>query len=455
MSDYNPVIKEEYDYVIIGADAAGNSAVGQIRRNDKKASIGMFERGDIIAYGACGLPYAVSGKIDDIEKLVHFNPQSFGNRNNADVIASAEVVDVNLSEKTVLVKLLKTNEEKTVKYGKLLIGTGADPIKLPFVDYSSERVFELKSVPDGYKIKNFVEKFQPKKGAIIGAGYIALETAEAFNEMGIDVDMFTGESGRPISKFPKSLSKSVAEILSKNNINLITDTTIKNADFESDKVTLHFSDEPKEYDFLFIAIGMAPATKFLEKSGLKLEKGAIVVNAKGETSDHNVWSGGDCALVYHHLLKKAVYLPLGHTANKQGRIAGMNMSGADIKLPGVLGTQVFKLFDTAFASTGISLAEAEKEGYDAVEVSAMRPSKAGYYPGSGKAKMTLVIDKKHRKLLGAFYSGPMHAYGMIDTAAAMIQSGMSLDDIEWFDAAYAPPFAPVWNALISAAGKFT
>lgn len=446
-------LKNYYDYLIIGADAAGNSAVGQIRRKDKNASIGMIEMGEVIAYGACGLPYAISGKISEFESLVHFTAKSFGSRNNADVCIGHEAIEVNTAEKKVKVKKLDTGDIIETSYNKLLIATGAFPIRLPFINYSSDRIFELKTVPDGEKISSFIKNKNASKAAIIGAGYIGLEMAETLKEMGLDVTIYEALD-RPMPRFPQSMSKSIVSNLKKNGVTLKLSTKVSDVK-DGEKVILVTDEGSEDYDLLITSVGIKPATNFLKGSGIELDQsGAVIIDQYGKTNDKDVFSGGDCAVVYHHLLEKNVFFPLGHTANKQGRIAGMNMVSDDIPFPGVVGSQVFKLFDEAYAMTGISVSEAAENSMEAVEVSAQRPSRAGYYPGAEKIKMNLVIKKDNGQILGASLSGPHESYGLIDAAASLVYARAKANDIAWMDMAYAPPFAPVWNALISAAGKF-
>lgn len=447
-------LKNYYDYLIIGADAAGNSAVGQIRRKEKEASIGMIEMGEVIAYGACGLPYAVSGKIEKFDSLVHFTAKSFGARNNADVCIGHEAIEVKSSEKKVIVKKLATGDIIETSYNKLLIATGAFPVRLPFIDYNSEKIFELKTVPDGRKIREFIDKNNAQKAAIIGAGYIGLEMAETLKEMGLEVTIYEALD-RPMPRFPVSMSKGIASNLKKNGVTLKLSTKVSNVSEVDNKIILETDENKEEFDLLITSVGIKPATDFLKDSGIDLDsKGAVIIDPYGRTNDENVFSGGDCAVVYHHLLEKNIFFPLGHTANKQGRIAGMNMVSDDIPFPGIVGSQVFKLFDEAYAMTGITVSEAAENNMEAIEVSAQRPSRAGYYPGAEKVKMSLILKKEDGQILGASLSGPHESYGLIDSAASLIYARAKANEIAWMDMAYAPPFAPVWNALISAAGKF-
>lgn len=446
-------LKKHYNYLIIGADAAGNSALGQIRRNDKTSTIAIIEKGEIISYGACGLPYAINEQVKSFDNLIHFTAEGFGAKNNAEIHTSQEAIQVDSETNTVTVRNVKEGGEKKVSYDKLLIGTGASAIRLPFIDYSGERVFELKTIPDGRAIQAFIKEKQAKNVAIIGSGYIGMECAEIFREMELQVDIYEALD-RPVPKMPAIIAGGVKPLLEKHGIQFYANTRVKKVEETTSQIKVQSEQGEKSYDFILSAVGVQPATEFLKNSGIEMDRGAVIVDRYGRTNKENVWAAGDCAQVYHKILAKNTYLPLGHTANKQGRIAGMNMSGKQIEFQGIVGTVVFKFFDIALAQTGLSLEQAREAGYDAVTATALRPSKAGYYPGSGKAKVELVIDKVSERILGAALVGPLDSYGIIDAAAVMVYSGMTATEAGWFDFAYAPPFAPVWNALISAAGKF-
>ena len=442
-------MERSYDYLIIGADAAGNSAVGQIRRNDKNASIGILEKTQIISYGACGLPYAIEGAVPSFDDLIHFDGPAFAARTHSDVLLGHEAIHVNTADRIVTVR----NDEGEIElgYGKLLIGTGAPAVRLPFVDYSSSRVFELKTVPDGKAIRQAIDG-GAKRAAIIGSGYIGLEAAESFRKMGLSVSMYEALD-RPVPRLPEAMSRSIMATMEEKEIRFLPQSKVTSVTDTGAEIQIATENGSESYDFVLVAVGVRPATAFLEGSGIQMEKGAIVVDQQCRTNADGVFAGGDCSMVYHKILKKPVYYPLGHTANKQGRIAGMNMSGQTIDFPGIVGTQVFKFFDRIYALTGLSANEASQAGYDFEEASAMRPSRAGYYPGAEKVKMTLLLEKESGLLLGAALFGPLESYGMIDAASALINKGATADEIAWMDFAYAPPVAPVWNALISAAAK--
>ncbi len=441
---------KHYDYLIIGADAAGLSAAVQIRSLNKEATICILDKNGIISYGACGLPYAIDGTVDSFESLIHFTAESFSNKYHADVLTFTEAISASFKDRTVTAKSSSGNV--IFAYDRLIIATGAEPIKLPFLDYNSPRVMELKTIPDGQKIKDALASIPVKDIVIIGAGYIGLEMADVLAGTGIKVTIVDIADG-PVPRLPTSIGKSILSEAESRGIKTFFGTKIDSASISNDSVVLHTTAGDIQCDAVISAIGIRPATEFLKETELSMDRGAIIVDSKCRTNIENVFSAGDCAMVYHRLLKKNTWMPLGSTANKQGRIAGMNSAGKSIEFPGIIGTQIFKFFDTVYAKTGLTEDEAKENGIACSTVSAIRPGKAGYYPGAGKVHVYMTVSD-NGTILGGHMIGPLHTASMIDAIGVMAQMGMNATDAAYFDAAYAPPFAPVWNAMISTAGKF-
>ncbi len=442
-----------YDYLIIGADAAGLSAAVQITSAISGASAGILEKGEIISYGACGLPYAIQGIIPDFNKLIHFTPESFSAKNKATVHTATEATGADFTRKIISATDLKTGQNINYTYNKLLIATGAEPVRLPFPEVKDGPVYYLKTVPDGKAIRNRILEKKPQKAVIIGGGYIGLEMADVLTELGISVKVID-LAPEPVIRLPSEARQAVLKKMAEKNIEFCGSVAVRSATVTSESAVIHTNEGDFPADLVIVSVGIKPATSFLESSGLAMEKGAILTDTLGRTNIDDVYTAGDCALVYHQLLGKNVYMPLGSTANKQGRIAGQNMAGISIHFPGIIGTQVFKFFNIAIAKTGLDVSEAESIGLKAVTVSASRPGKAGYYPGSAKTDIYLTVNTENGEILGGMYIGPVDSASMIDTIGVMAQARMKASEMGYFDAAYAPPVAPVWNALISAAGKY-
>ncbi len=440
------------DFLIIGADAAGLSASVQIKKKLPRASIKVINKGRIISYAACGIPYVISGDIPSTESLIHFTPQKFREKRGVAVETNREAIDILPGERVVVVKNLETGEKYEEKYEKLLIATGAEVKRLPFLDEADEGIFDLHDLEDLYRILDFWQRKNPQRVAVIGAGNIGLELAEAMHNRGTDVLLFEMQEN-PVSTFPPSVQKAAAKKIKEKGIRFYGGTVLQSVKKKGDNFLLFAPDQKIEVGAVFSVIGIQPATKFCGDKLQKLENGALVTDRTGQTSDKDIFAAGDCAAVFHKVLRRNVYFPLGSTANRMGRIAGLNMVGTPISFPGIVGTQIFKFFELSLAKTGLSLEEAQKEGLKAEVFSAQRRDKAGYYPGTSKASVDIVCQKDTGKLLGASVVCEGNAVQFIDPAAVAVFCGMRVKELGWFDSAYAPPYAPVWNALASAALK--
>lgn len=440
------------DFLIIGADAAGLSAAVQIKQILPKASIKVINMGETISYGACGIPYVISGDIDSPEALIHFTPESFTSMRGIPVETGREAVAVDPVTHTVTIRDLKTGMDTDTPYKKLLIATGAAPKSLPFLDYSQPGIFNVHTIPDLRSILQYLKEFSPKRAAVIGAGNVGLETAEALTRRGIEVHIFEALES-PAAMWPQLIQKAVLKKIKEKEILFHPATRISGVQSKNGSFEIRTGGDVFIADVIFSVVGTGPATDFCREHLESKKNGALIADRAGRTSEKDIFAAGDCSTVYHKLLDKQVYFPLGSTANKMGRIAGMNLAGRNIEFPGIVGTQILKFFNLSLAKTGLDAAEAEKEGLEPETFSAMRMDKSGYYPGAAPARVEVVCDKHNRRIIGAAAVCEGNAAQFIDTAAAAVFSGMTVTDLGWFDAAYAPPFAPVWNALISAALK--
>jgi NADPH-dependent 2,4-dienoyl-CoA reductase/sulfur reductase-like enzyme len=441
-----------WDYYIIGADAAGLSAAIQVKRLQPQASLKVISKGRIISYAACGIPYVISGEIASPHNLVHFTPESFAKKRGIQVETGREAVSLHAQDHVVEVRDLETGEIFPEEYAKLLMATGASPIRLPFIDYDEDGVFHVQTIEDLTHILGFLEKQRPRNAAIIGAGNIGLELAEALKKRGLDV-IILELLPEPAVLWPARIRRAVVKKIDEKGVRLYTGTAVKKVKKVRPGFVIETDSRQFEAEIVFSVVGTAPATQ-LCRGELDMEKnGAIKIDRRGQSSDPDVFAAGDCATVYHRLLHRNVYYPLGSTANKMGRIAGINMAGGKVVFPGIVGTQILKFFELSLAKTGLSREEADKEGIQVKIYAASRRDKAGYYPGAAMAEVEVVCETESGKTIGATAICEGNAAQFIDPAAVAVFTGMNISDLGWFDSAYAPPYAPVWNALISAALK--
>lgn len=441
------------DYLIIGGDAAGLSAAVQIQRKHPRSSIRVINKGRFISYGACGIPYVLSGDIESPEKLIHYTPEKFARERGVRVDIRHEAVDLFPNEHQVAVKNLESGETAREKYGKLLIASGASPRRLPFIDYDQEGIFNVHNIEHLQQILRFIDKNKPVRTAVIGAGNIGLELVEAFHKRGWEPVLFEIMES-PIPAFPKYIQDAAVEALREKGISFFCGTRLVSVQKEGSGFVLTDSNGGTyRADMVFSIVGIQPGTGFIRGRLEVMENGALLTDKRGRTSHPDIFAAGDCAAVYHQVLDRNVYFPLGSTANRMGRIAGLNMAGQGVEFPGIVGTQVFKFFDLSLGKTGLSLEEAREYGFNAHSFSARRPDRAEYFPGVKETNVQLVVEDRTGRILGACAVCRVNAVRFIDTAAVAVFNRMTVSDMAWFDTVYTPPYAPVWNALVAAAVK--
>ena len=434
--------------VVIGGDAAGMSAASQIKRRIKSAEVVVLEKGVDVSYGACGMPYNIGYK-GDIDDLVVLTAEDFKTKRGIDVRLLSEAIGVDTKSKKVFVKSLSSDREYELKYDKLFIGSGAKASIPPIDGVDREGVFTLKILDDARKIKQFIDEKKPKKAVLIGGGFINLELAENFKRLGMDVIVLE-KLDDILLNFDKGASDLAKEELKKNGVEIICGVNIEK--IEND-LTVKTDKGDFEADIINIAAGVKPNTEFLKNSDIELENNAIVVDRYFKTNVDDVYAGGDCALIYHRILNKNVYMPLGTNANKAGRIAGANMAGAKEEFAGIVGTIIFKVFEKGIAKTGLSLKEAIDNGFDAFETTIEAPITAHGFPHQGKVSVRLVAEHGSGRLLGAQIFGDAEAVWRIDVVAAALYANLTIKDIQGLDLAYSPPFAPVWDPILVCANQ--
>lgn len=428
--------------VIIGGVAGGATAAARIRRLDEKAEIMVFEKSGFISYANCGLPYYIGGTIENEVDLTLQTPQSFYSRFRVDMRVYHEVISINPDSKTVTVKNLGTGEIFNESYDKLLISTGARPVKPPFDGIDSNRIFTLRTVEDTLKIKKYVTESKPKSAVIVGGGFIGIEVAENLRELGIDVTVVEAAQ-QLMSPFDSDMAAFIHAEIRKNGIKLMLNTMVEGfTDTESgidvklkNKVTLNA-------DMVVMAIGVAPDTALAKNAGLALGiKDSIAVNDRMETSHPDIYAVGDAVQIKNFVTGSDSLFSLAGPANKQGRIAADNICGGNSRYTGGQGSSVIKIFDLTAASTGINERTAAQSGlaFDKVILSPM--SHAGYYPGGKIMTMKVIFEKETYRILGAQIIGYDGVDKRIDVLAAAIRAGMKAYDLAELDLAYAPPYS--------------
>jgi NADPH-dependent 2,4-dienoyl-CoA reductase/sulfur reductase-like enzyme len=332
---------------------------------------------------------------------------------------------------------------------------GASPIVPPIKGVEQQNVFTLRTIEDGLKIKSLLKNSKIRKAAIIGGGYIGLEMAENLKNWGLEVSVFE-MLPHILPLFDKEYADKVEDVLIKNGVSVYKNCKINEIIGQNGTVTGHIDDAGNFYanDLILLSAGVRPNSALAREAGIKTGlAGGIQVDEFMQTSHSRVWACGDCVQMYDLISKKPVYMPLGPTANKQGRIAGENALGAKTAFLGVLGTQATKIFDTFVASTGLSEQKAQEFGFDTVAIKITKNDKASYYPGTLPSQFKLVLEKESGRVLGASILGSENAVLRINVLVAAITAGFSVHQLNNLDLVYAPPVAPVYDPILIAASE--
>ncbi|MBQ3520468.1 MAG: FAD-dependent oxidoreductase, partial [Firmicutes bacterium] len=436
--------------VIIGGVAGGATAAARIRRLDENADIVVFEKTGYISYANCGLPYYIGGVIEDEAELTLQTPASFWQRFRIDMRVNHEVIKIDSDRKTVEVRNLISGDVFEESYDKLLISTGASPVKPELPGMDDERFLSLRTVEDTFKIRKYVDDNKPKSAVIIGGGFIGVEVAENLREMGMDVTIVQ-RPDQLMNPFDRDMASFIHGEMRRHGVELRLGRNVEGFErsavgkeasgYEMIKVLLDDGSYINT-DMVVLAIGVVPDSRIAKEAGLETGiKGSIVVNDRMETSKPDIYAVGDAVEVKHFITGQKALISLAGPANKQGRIAADNICGGDSVFKGSQGSSVIKIFDMTAASTGINEKTAKAEGIDYDKVYLAPMSHAGYYPGGSLMSMKVIFEKGTYKLLGAQITGYEGVDKRIDVLATAMHAGLSALCLKDLDLAYAPPYS--------------
>ncbi len=432
--------------IVIGGVAAGMSAASKLKRMNSDAQVVVYEKDAYVSYGACGLPYYVSGENDDYKKMIARTKEQF-EEVGIDVFIRHEVVKVAPERKQVMVKNLENGNVFIDTYDKLMIGSGTVPIKPPFEGLDLQNIHVLKTLDDGIALKQIAHQNDVKNIVIVGGGYIGIEVAEAMRYIGKNVTVVE-QADRVLTNFDPEITELVEKELIKQDVRLHLNEKVEKFLGDGKVNAVQTSKGVYPADLVIFSIGVKPATKFLEGSGIHLAKnGAIIIDREMRTNVEDIYAAGDCAEVYNKVMQENAYIPLGTNANKCGRIAGANIAGNHIKYPGTLGSAAVKVFNLEVARTGMSEKDAKRLAIDYTTVFIRSNDHPKYYPGQTPIWIKLICEKRTRRILGAQSVGPKGVVLRIDMFAIAIHNKMTAEELGMTDLCYAPPFAGVWDAV--------
>lgn len=440
--------------VIIGGVAAGTKAAAKSRRLKPDAEINIYTDDTHVSYSACGLPFFIEGNFNDVDMLIAREPEEF-EQENIHIHLLHKATKILPEKKQVVILDMQKNEEFSVDYDKLVIATGARPIIPPIKNVNLKNVFTLRTVEDGINIKEKV--LTSKKAVIVGGGYIGIELLEAFIKQGLSVTMIEFAP-----KIMPMFDDDICDLIKNHILEHYSDTIqIINSDavteiLGKDSVTgiktkngLTF-----EADFVIIATGVRPNVEIATDAGIELgETGAIKVNSKMQTNIPDIYAAGDCIEKVHLVSKTPAWIPLGSTANKEGRCAAINLCGQKDNFEGILGSAVTRFSGLTMSITGLTEKQATKLGFEPISTMVTKLDKVGYMPKAKNITIKLIADKKSRRLLGAQAIGCGDADKRVNTVATALIQPMTIDDFMSNDLTYAPPYSPSIDPLLTAAEK--
>jgi NADPH-dependent 2,4-dienoyl-CoA reductase/sulfur reductase-like enzyme len=443
--------------VVVGGDAAGMSAASQARRlrGPDELEIVAFERSHFTSYSACGIPYWVGGDVPERDRLIARSPEEHRAR-DIDLRMRTEVVEIDVERRRVRARELDTGDAYWTSYDKLVIATGARPIRpdLPGVD--APGVHGVQNLDDGQALLDTLAATGGRRAVVVGAGYIGVEMAEALINLGYEVTV-VNRGKEPMSTLDPDMGRLVHRAMEGMGITMVDDAEVTKFLTGDDGRVRAVATDDAEYpaDVVVLGIGVRPETGLARAAGLPVgEHGGLLTDLSMRVRGHDdIWAGGDCVEVLDLVSGRERHIPLGTHANKHGQVIGANVGGGYATFPGVVGTAVSKVCDLEIARTGLREKDARRAGLQFVAVTIESTSRAGYYPGAAPMTVKMLAERRTGRLLGVQIVGREGAGKRVDIAAVALTAGMTVEQMTALDLGYAPPFSPVWDPVLVAARK--
>ncbi|MGC0337126.1 FAD-dependent oxidoreductase [Streptomyces sp. SLBN-8D4] len=443
--------------VVIGGDAAGMSAASQARRmrDPDELEIVAFERGHFTSYSACGIPYWVGGDVSGPDRLIARTPEEHRER-GIDLRMRTEVTEIDVDRQRVRARDLDSGAESWTAYDKLVIATGARPIRPDMPGADAPGVHGVQTLDDGQGLIDTLAHARGRRAVVVGAGYIGVEMAEALINRGYEVTV-VNRGSEPMSTLDPDMGRLVHEAMEGLGITMVNDTEVTKVLTGEDGRVRAVATQDAEYpaDVVVLGIGVRPETTLAKAAGLPLgEHGGLLTDLAMRVRGHeNIWAGGDCVEVLDLVSGQERHIALGTHANKHGQVIGTGVGGGYATFPGVVGTAVSKVCDLEIARTGLREKDARRVGLQFVSVTIESTSRAGYYPGASPMTVKMLAERRTGRLLGVQIVGREGAGKRVDIAAVALTAGMTVERMTALDLGYAPPFSPVWDPVLVAARK--
>ena len=441
--------------LVVGGLAAGPSAAAKAVRTNPRSVVTLFEATETVSYGICEAPYAVAGIISDEQKLVAYTPAQLKEKKGIEVKTLRLVEKIIPSHHTILVRNLKSHSVDSYEYEKLILATGSEPRRLNLEHEDARNVFHLCSREDTLHILNFIRLEKPTKAVIIGGGYIGMEMSEALRTQGMDVTV-VHRHRLPMAGLERETRERIVEELEKNQVQFITNATVQGLVAGSDGKVRHVVTNRGtfECDLIILSLGVEPNTALAHDAKIRIGAfGGILTDERQQTSLDDVYAAGDCCEVKNIVTGKPMYLPLATVASRAAWVAGENAAGGRATFKGAIRALAVKVFNIEVAQVGISSEEARSLKFPIAMESVTAYAKVGIMPDAQKITVTLMIDQRSGRVLGANVYGAHGAVLRANTLGVAIQHRLTIDDVARFDLIYSPPFAPLWDPILVAANQ--
>lgn len=438
--------------VVIGGDAAGMSAASQAKRRQSEMEIVVFERSQNTSFFNSGIPNYVGRVVDAEEKLVVCTPEKFREREQIDVRVLHEVEEIDAQGRMVRVRDLKSDKASWESYDRLLIATGASQISPGIPGADAIDIFGISTLKSGLDIQRRLDKGDIKRAVIVGGGYIGLEMAEALVMCNVEICLID-RAAQVMGTLDEDMGALVSQALRDVGVTLYLEEALAEFETKDGKVTGVVTDQRTlPADIVILGLGVRPNTALAAEAGIPLgEKGSIRVNERMETGLDGIWAAGDCVESFHLVSHRPFHIALATVANRQGRVAGINLGGGYATFPGVVGTAITKICHVEVARTGLQEKEIEALGLEYVSAVIKSHTKAKLFPGAGQITVKLLAERGSGRLLGGQIVGMEGSAKRIDIVATALHAGFTVEEMINLDLGYAPPLSPVWDPVVTAA----
>jgi NADPH-dependent 2,4-dienoyl-CoA reductase/sulfur reductase-like enzyme/rhodanese-related sulfurtransferase len=447
--------------VIVGGVACGAKTAARLSRVCPDAEITILERGNDLSYANCGFPFYLGGEVKDRSGLTHMG---FGPARDADyferyaftkALTGHEAVSIDRAKKEVTAKVVGSDATLVFPYDKLVLATGASPIRPALPGLELGNIFTLWTLRDTLAIETALASQNLKKVVIVGAGLVGVETAEALKHRGLDVTLLDALPCPLFAVAGAEFGAMLQTRLEANGVAFYGQETLKELKGDgkaTGTVSRAVTDKRElDADLVVLSVGVRPNVELARSAGLALGVRAVAVDEFQRTSDPDIYAGGDCAESLNILTKRPVWQPMGSTANRQGRVIADHIAGLRSTFGGVEGTAIARVFDWSVGKTGLTFEDAKQAGFSPVEILTSKPDLPGFMPGAAMLHIRLVADTASRVLLGAQIIGPGRADKRLDVVATALKGGLTVDELADTDLAYAPPFSSALDPVTHAA----